>query len=183
MLLVFFLDDDQCLVTSTGEEFNMQCIFCPALLDKEEIVNYIRTHTSESDVVASNESAGLFLLTGRRCVSLWHDNDPYGIYFGPDRQWCQFYYRGSKSEQKLRYEQMSRDLPAAYRQAGVRYVLLSEDDAPPALRRQVDEHKSWFRLCYKTPKGEYSLYQIQPAMWQPQSAGPLAAASPAAISQ
>ena len=166
-LLVLFVGDDISLLVSTGTGYYFQREFSEDRPEREEAIEYLRSCTSAADVVASTESAGLFLATGRRGVGLWHDNDPYELYYGSDRQWCQFYYHGTESEQELQYRQMTRELPKAYQQAGVTYLLMDTNDTLFALWRYVGEHKSWFHLRHKSPKGMYSVYQVQPGAWQP----------------
>jgi hypothetical protein len=178
-LLVLFVGDDISLLVSNGTGFYFQREFSQDRPEKEEALEYLRSCTSDADVVATAESAGLFLATGLHGVALWHDNDPYSLYYGSDRQWCQFYYHSTESEQELRYRQMTQELPKAYQQAGVSYLLLDTDDAPPALWRYVGEHESWFRLCHKSPKGMYSVYQVQPDAWRA-AVGPSTAQAPAA---
>jgi hypothetical protein len=159
-LVVCFVLDDAQLVASPPDRVYLMRKSAPTFAADAEATAFIRSHTNPRDVIVSSEPARLFLRTGRRGVRLWHDNDPYALYNGKERRWSEFYIRGDTAA--VQYAQVRAELPHAYRQMGVRYVLLARQGMSPVLARYViEEHPELFHLYWGSASDAHCMYRFE----------------------
>ena len=161
LLGILFVLDDARILESSDQRYYFYRGYRQYPVASAETRQWIIENTGPEDVIASAQPAGLFLATGRRGQSLWHDNDPYRRYYGADRKWWQFYTSGAPSELALVKEQMRADLPGAYRLGGVTHIVLFpmrvESDGLRTVKR---DHPEWLDLRYVRPSETHPIFRL-----------------------
>lgn len=158
---VLFVLDDVRILESSDQRFYFYRGYRQYPVASAQTREWIIENTDPEDVIASAQPAGLFLATGRRGQSLWHDNDPCRRYYGADRKWWQFYVPGAPSERALAAEQMRADLAGAYREGKVTYVVLFpmrvESDSFFTVMR---DHPEWLDFRYVAPGNTHPIFRL-----------------------
>jgi len=160
LLAAFFVHGALRNIGSRTESFYRLGQTAIVLKEDQAAADYLRRMTKDDDVIASALPARLFLQTGRRGVCLWHDNDPFDLYSGPERTWQRFYVDGDSAE--FQYRQIVSGLEAAYAASSVRYMLVNLKMAPHAVLRFVSGHPELFNLIWQSPESTHQVFRFTP---------------------
>jgi hypothetical protein len=161
LLCGFFLYDDARIVTSTAKRFHLR-EFPIDFSEMRAVERWVEANTRPSDVIASAQPGGLFLATGRQGHYFWPDENPYRLYYGPDRTWATMYLAPGASEAQFVAEELRRRFAEVYRQAGIKYYVAHRDinTAARVLATFVRQQPDVFTPRYTTPGRTYTVYQL-----------------------
>ena len=161
LLALLFVTEDLRTVSGGASDYHFR-VTPQDWGDARDLEAKLRELTDPEDVVASGDFAALYLSTGRQGYYAWPIENPYELFYGPDRSYWNFFILGTETAADQVAERVRRMLPDAYRAAGVRWYV---DNARPdvlttAVRRLIAQRPQWFQPVYLTPQGMFRIYRV-----------------------
>lgn len=129
--------------------------------DHAELGKWLRAHTRDGDVLASNDTSDLFLAVGRQTRDTTPGVDPFSWFGGADRKWREFYSRGAPSELRALVDGAVPHLAGLFRRGDIAYyVQHGEGGTATPMERFIREKRTWFQPIFVTAHRAYRVFRV-----------------------
>jgi hypothetical protein len=159
-LFIAFLQEDVRIAGSTPERYAF-LRGTSDLSDRAELATWLRAHTEPGGVIATNDTADLFLAVGRQTRDTSPGVDPIPAFYGRDRSWRSLYVLEAPSETQWLLEHSYPHLEELFRRGDVtHYVHRVGAPRSVLMTRFTREHPGWFRREFSTARGQYRVSRV-----------------------
>ncbi|MEE8475514.1 MAG: hypothetical protein V3T01_09205 [Myxococcota bacterium] len=160
LLFVWFIREDARILASNDDRFYILRTYYDRS-DHAELTQWLRDHTRDGDVLASNDTADLFLAVGRQVRDTTPGIDLVGLCCGADRRWREFYALSGASELRALVDRASPHLPGLFRGGDIAYyVQHGEGGTAAPMERLIGEKRTWFEPVFRTRHRAYRVFRV-----------------------